>query len=242
MKQKKVSLYKKSKWFILFAKKTLSIIENSILLFSPLKGSYFQKTNWPLLTLLEQNSSLIINEWTSLKNIHTKNIQDITIYDAALTTDDKWQVESLMIMSKDSRLSHKRFETTYNLLKSIPGIQNIFFSVLDPGKKIAPHRGIYRGLIRTHLGIITAKNNEDCWIEINGVRKSWEASKAFAFDDGLTHKVENNTDEPRIILIIDVERPFYKGIAILNKFVIWVLSESSYIKNIRKNWTTLSTQ
>ena len=41
-----------------------------------------------------------------------------------------------------------------------------YFSILEPGTKIKPHNGVYKGVLRYHLGLIVPSG--DLFIEIDG--------------------------------------------------------------------------
>ena len=47
-----------------------------------------------------------------------------------------------------------RCPETVRVLKSIPGMKSAMFSILAPRKHIPEHRGMYKGVLRYHLGLI----------------------------------------------------------------------------------------
>jgi beta-hydroxylase len=83
-----------------------------------------------------------------------------------------------------------------------------FFSVLEPGAKLSPHVGIYKGVIRYHLGLKVPKEFHKCFINVDGKNLYWEEGKDIMFDDMFTHYVENDTNEERIVLFLDIKRDF----------------------------------
>jgi beta-hydroxylase len=56
------------------------------------------------------------------------------------------------------------------------------------------------------LGLITP-NSRDCRIFVDGEEHAWGDGKDVVFDETFVHWVENKTDQTRVILFADVERP-----------------------------------
>ena len=81
-------------------------------------------------------------------------------------------------------------------------------SILPPGKKIPVHVGPYKGVLRYHLGLKIPKDINNCFIVVNKKKYCWEEGKDVLFDDTLEHYVENNTNETRVILFLDIKLNF----------------------------------
>ena len=60
-------------------------------------------------------------------------------------------------------------------------------------------------MIRFHYPLIVPKNPEDCWIEIGGHHFFWQEGEPLVFDDTREHWVKNQTEETRVVLIIDFD-------------------------------------
>ena len=95
---------------------------------------------------------------------------------------------------------------TVELLKAIPSIKAAMFATLAPHSKLNPHRDPFAGSLRYYLGLITP-NSRDCRIFVDGEEHAWGDGKDVVFDETYVHWVENNTDQTRVILFADVERP-----------------------------------
>lgn len=95
---------------------------------------------------------------------------------------------------------------TVALLNAIPSVKAAMFALLPPGSKLNPHRDPFAGSLRYHLGLITP-NSEDCRIFVDGEMHSWGDGKDVVFDETYVHWAENRTDQTRVILFADVERP-----------------------------------
>ena len=95
---------------------------------------------------------------------------------------------------------------TVALLKSIPSVKAAMFALLPPGSRLNPHRDPFAGSLRYHLGLITP-NSRDCRIFVDGEEHAWGDGKDVVFDETYVHWAENKTDQTRVILFADVERP-----------------------------------
>ena len=80
------------------------------------------------------------------------------------------------------------------------------FAIMEPGAHLNPHRDPFGGSLRYHLGLITP-NDDRCFIDVDGERYSWRDGQGVMFDETYIHYAENGTDENRIILLCDIERP-----------------------------------
>lgn len=100
------------------------------------------------------------------------------------------------------------FPATYALLEQIPGATSIMFSVMKAGIHLKEHRGVYKGVLRYHLGLLVPTNYEDCWIKIAGEKFNWQVGADLMFDDTLLHEVVNDTEEDRVVLFLDIKKDF----------------------------------
>ena len=108
---------------------------------------------------------------------------------------------------------------TVALVESIPSIQGALFALIEPHKRISAHRDPFAGSLRYHLGLITP-NHDDCCIFVDGERLVWRDGHDFVFDETYVHRFQNLTDQPRIILFADIERPIGNpALRALNRWV-----------------------
>jgi beta-hydroxylase len=101
---------------------------------------------------------------------------------------------------------------TCALLQRMPNVKLAMFSILEPGSRILPHSGLFRGCYRYHMGIETPQDDA-CFISLGGETYSWRDGQDVLFDDTFEHYVVNNTDKRRIVLFLDVERPLESPVA-----------------------------
>lgn len=191
--------------------------------------------NWT--KLLEDNWISIRKELESILPFHQKlpNLQDIQQEQNVLNQDNKWKTFFLFGFGIKATMNCQSCPVTTSLLEQIPGMKTAFFSVLSPHKHIPAHKGIFKGLIRSHLGLIIPGKPGDCVMRIEKENIYWQEGKSVVFDDTYEHEVWNNTSEVRVVLLIDVIRPFKSPLALINNKIIDVIGNSSYVKEAMQN-------
>ena len=95
---------------------------------------------------------------------------------------------------------------TVALLRSVPTVRAALFALLPAGGKLTEHRDPYAGSLRYHLGLITP-NSDVCRIFVDGEPYVWRDGEDVVFDETYIHRAENRTEQDRVILFCDVERP-----------------------------------
>jgi beta-hydroxylase len=120
---------------------------------------------------------------------------------------------------------------TTQLVKDIPGVKAVLFASLPPGARLPRHRDPYSGSLRFHMGLITP-NDPACFIEVDGERYHWRDGEAVMFDETFIHYAENATEQNRIILFADIERPMkYRWARAVNRFFGGLLLRSAASPN-----------
>lgn len=105
---------------------------------------------------------------------------------------------------------------TLEILSRFPDVTAAMFTVLPPRSRLSPHADPLACSLRYHLGLETP-NSTRCFINVDGVEKSWQDGDAFVFDETYLHFVTNDTDAPRLILMCDIRRPMSLPGRIFNK-------------------------
>jgi len=147
------------------------------------------------------------------------------------------QWKTFMFYGFGTRLekSCRQAPLTADLLSRVPHIQTAWFSILAPGYHIPAHKGITKGVVRTHLGLIVPREREKCRIRVADGIRAWEAGKLFVIDDTYEHEVWNDTDEERVVLVFDFERPMKWPGRMLNRLMLWLLKFTAFYQEPKKN-------
>jgi beta-hydroxylase len=127
---------------------------------------------------------------------------------------------------------------TTKLLESVPNLQTAWFSILAPGNHILAHRGVSKGILRAHLGLIIPNDAEKCRLRVADKFQVWRPGEIFVFDDTYEHEVWNDTDEERVILLFDFDRPMKFWGRVINSTFISLLKLTAYYQEPKKNMQT----
>jgi beta-hydroxylase len=121
---------------------------------------------------------------------------------------------------------------TVALLESIPTIKGAMFATLAPGSRLVQHRDPFAGSLRYHLGLVTPTHPGDCRIFVDGNEYAWRDGEDLLFDETFIHYAENTTDQTRIILFCDVERPLRsRAMAAVNRWISRHIIKESATEN-----------
>lgn len=121
---------------------------------------------------------------------------------------------------------------TLSLIQQIPNLNAAMFTLLPKNSYLSKHRDPYAGSLRYHLGLITP-NSTDCSIFVDGEPYYWQDGKDVIFDETYLHYAENNTDQDRIILFCDIQRPLHTRFARwFNRFFSSTIMKASASKNL----------
>jgi beta-hydroxylase len=123
---------------------------------------------------------------------------------------------------------------TAALVETVPGLNSAFFSILAPGTHIAPHTGVTKSLITCHLGIKVPRDGAKCQMRVVDQYTGWTPGKALVFDDVYPHEVRNDSDEDRIILLVQFKRPVSLSGKIVGGLFLWGVKRSRFIQEARR--------
>jgi beta-hydroxylase len=122
---------------------------------------------------------------------------------------------------------------TVELLESIPGIEGAMFATLGPNSRLVRHRDPYAGSLRYHLGLVTPTSPGECRIFVDGQSYTWHDGEDLLFDETYVHYAENTTNETRIILFCDVERPLRtRAMTAVNRWVCHHIVRQTKTQNV----------
>jgi aspartate beta-hydroxylase/beta-hydroxylase len=133
--------------------------------------------------------------------------------------DKDWKVFMLYSLAGIPKTNQARCPKTAALIRKIPNLYQAFFSILDPGKSIPAHCGTYLGYLRYHLPLRVPKNNPPS-MRVRDQHHTWQEGRSILFDDSLEHEVYNQSDDLRVVLIVDFCRPMPFPLHVIN----WIIT------------------
>lgn len=153
-----------------------------------------------------------------------------------LTSDGRWKTYFFRGYGVDFPDNCQACPRTWEALLKIPRMTTAFFSILEPGKQIPPHRGPYKGVLRYHLGLVVPRSAQGAWLDVGGERRHWQVGRSLVFDDSFVHSAGNDTDEIRVVLFVDFVRTLPFPVSLLNDLVIGLISRSPYVREAKQNY------
>ena len=185
------------------------------------------KARWPkmraeLEVLLENRSAI-------------PRFQDISPDQYKISPDDQWRTFVFCGFGKQSELAAELCPETAAALAVVPGLESAFFSILAPGKHVPLHRGVTKGMVRCHLGLKVPEDTDHCFMDVGGVRCEWREGQVLFFDDTYKHEVWNDTDEERVVLLFDFERPMGWAGRLVSRLSMLALRQTHYFKDAYRN-------
>lgn len=192
---------------------------------------------FPFLVPIEENWHLILSELDDLLRDRAglPSFHEISRDQAYISAGDSWKVFILFGFGIASQRNCARCPETARLLKTIPGLQSAWFSILAPHYHIPEHRGVTKTLLRTHLGLHIPAQRERCRMRVDNVTVTWQAGRCIVFDDFYRHEVWNETDEERVVLIFDFDRPMRWMGRVINWLLMWAVKRTAYFKDAQRN-------
>ncbi len=123
---------------------------------------------------------------------------------------------------------------TAEVVAKIPGLNSAFFSILAPGTHIPDHRGVTKGLITCHLGLIVPRDG-DVRMRVDDRIVRWAEGETLVFDDTYSHEVWNETSGTRVVLLIQFERPLRQPGKWIADTFLKVVRRSAFVQEARDN-------
>lgn len=199
--------------------------------------AFFDEGHFPWLGELKSEWQAVRAEAEAVLPIRDRlpAFQDISNEVGYISKDDQWKTFMLLGYGIRSERNLALCPATARALRHIPDLRTAFFSILEPGKRLPPHRGPYNGVLRLHLGLIVPEQADHCWIRVEHERRIWQPGEALIFDDALEHEVHNDTDEVRVVLFVDFLRPCRWPINWLNRLLVFAARFSPAVQGARKN-------
>jgi ornithine lipid ester-linked acyl 2-hydroxylase len=193
--------------------------------------------NFPGSEILEKNWKLIYEELQSVLLV-SKPLPKFHEVDRAnhrISFDEGPAWRTLVLKAYDGWFpkNSKKFPKTFNLLKDMPEVSTVMFSILEPHAKIPSHTGKFSGILRYHLALIVPKG-EDCFIEVNMEKYYWKEGEGILFNDTYLHSVKNNTDDYRVVLFLDITKRSNYLVQLINKWIFLLIRISPIFKKALK--------
>lgn len=143
---------------------------------------------------------------------------------------DGWKTFFFVAYGERAEENCRRCPETAKLLDQIPNLELAFFSILAPGSHIRAHRGVFKGLLRGHLGLIVPEPSEKVRMSVGDAMVYWREGECVVFDDTYRHEIWNETDGTRVVLLFDVHRPLPPFLDAFNRTLLRVARVMPFVR------------
>ncbi|MCH8166342.1 MAG: aspartyl/asparaginyl beta-hydroxylase domain-containing protein [Proteobacteria bacterium] len=161
--------------------------------------------------------------------------QEVSPDQYRIATADNWKTLFLYGFGSKLETNCKQAPVTADIIGRSGKIHTAFFSILAPGYHIPAHTGVTKGILRAHLGLIIPEEREKCRIRVGEQFMNWEEGKVFVIDDTYDHEVWNDTDEERVVLLLDFNRPMRPGGRLVNWLLLKAVKLTAFYQEPKKN-------
>jgi len=125
-----------------------------------------------------------------------------------------WNVLSFVSYGTINYKNCAKCPTIASLVLQTPSIKLAMLSIMEKGTHIKRHCGYFKNVLRVHITLhVDHKDTGKRYIDVGGERYHWTEGDMVVFDDTFPHEVHNETPGRRIVLFMDVERPYSSSIA-----------------------------
>jgi aspartate beta-hydroxylase len=143
----------------------------------------------------------------------------------------RWSVFLLYLLGHKPEANRAQCPQTCRALEQVPHMIQAFFSILEPRTSVPLHEGPYLGYLRYHLGLRIPQIKTPR-LKIGDQEHVWREGEGALLDDTWPHAVINDSDEPRAILIVDIERPMPPIPNLVNRFALNVIARHTYGRSV----------
>lgn len=130
---------------------------------------------------------------------------------ASVNHSRSWSAMHLYRHGKVIEANASRCPQTMAILDKLPLMRirdhapEVVVSVLQPNAHIPPHYGSVNGRLIVHLPLVVPIN---CGaLAVAGELRQWEEARCLVFDDSFVHEAWNNSNQVRVVLLLDVWNP-----------------------------------
>jgi aspartyl/asparaginyl beta-hydroxylase (cupin superfamily) len=179
---------------------------------------FFDRSQFPWLAELEASTDIVREEFLALLAAGGIDKPYVQVADGqpvnqwtALNHSLDWGAQFLWKDGAPAQPAMAQCPRTTALLRTLPLLDvphrgpNVMFSTLRARSHIPPHHGVTNMRAVVHLPLIVPAG---CRFRVGSETRPWVAGEAWAFDDTIEHEAWNDSEETRVIMLIDAWNPY----------------------------------
>jgi len=134
-------------------------------------------------------------------------------YPSSMVEGGQWTVMPLFVFGEQAAsllFTRNPFPETTYIVQHLPDacaelpLADVIFSAHTPHTHLLPHCSWDPFRLRLHLGL---RIPENCRIRVGDEIRTWQTGSVLAFHDACEHETWNDSDQPRIVFIVDLWHP-----------------------------------
>jgi tetratricopeptide (TPR) repeat protein len=179
---------------------------------------FHERDHFPELAALEQATDAIRTEFEALIAAEAAQMVPYIQYPERvplrqwkeLNNNRDWTAIHLLQNGKRVEANARHCPQTIAAIAKLPQPQvpgaspNAMFSLLAPRTRIPPHTGVANTRLVCHLPLIVPPG---CGFRCGATTREWRIGETFVFDDTIEHEAWNDSDDLRVVLIVDLWPP-----------------------------------
>jgi len=168
---------------------------------------FYDPADLPGTKILEENYETIREEVMAYYAAHGSEMKpNFTPYNYK---EKGWKTVNLFSYFFEYRDNCKLFPKTTEIVRRIPNVSMAQIAVIDPHTRVKAHFGDTNVVIRMHLGLSVPGGLPELGLRAKRGYVTWREGKVWAFNIAHRHYAWNQTDLPRVALVVDAFRPEY---------------------------------
>lgn len=133
-----------------------------------------------------------------------------------------------------SHANQQRCPAIMQAINRVPGVVVAFLSIMEPDTHVPRHRGLTKSWLNCHLPLILPTDGKRCEIAINDDLYQWREGEWLVFDETYPHEVWNMSSQPRVVLMLQVQRDMQLMGRVVSKLLYHAIRRSSFVGDVRK--------
>lgn len=180
------------------------------------------REDFPWLSSLEENWRAIRDEADRARDLRVVPVDTRQLNPLSVPVLGGWELLPLKTHRGWVLPVCEYFPRTVRLLSGIPGLRCADFASLNPGSEIVPHHGTNWGVLRAHLALRVPEGGARCELTFpaDSLSQPWREGEAFIFDDMHEHGAVNERRGPRLVLLLEVDRPLPQPARVVNRLAL----------------------
>lgn len=150
---------------------------------------------------IKQEAIAILNSGVLRERGHHEDIGFHSFYKRG------WKKFGLFWYGVKSPSAQEHCPKTIALLEQFECVRGAMITSIPPHSNLMVHRDPFAGSLRYQLALQTCGDMR-CHIKVDDERYCWKEGEAVIFDETYIHTATNDSDVERIVLMLDLRRPF----------------------------------